>query len=509
MAKESFSSIQQVNKKGLMKKAVIIGGILIAVIAAATAIHMIGQNRKDNSVHNTEVPVPQPVPSSIRYYDPQIEETYQTGTDYIIMNQSNGNMIRVMQDGSVYLLDGNGNVIREITGTEREGIINDAIDLADLDSQVRIALSGIEDTIEPEEEPTAQDIRNQQEADTIQILEDEYDMTIDDFYRIIYDQGLTPSKYYELLSEGADMDQLIASAAAFRSDAEEENAAEESANQGMAADIGGASIEGDMESPIEYPDWMQMPDLTSGMQASLDSLSSAVAASSQQPPSAEEERHERVNGNQNQREWLEEHQNVPRTVNKIDDMCLTAGTVVPITLITGIDTDLPGEVIGQVRQNVYDSLTGSNILIPKGTRLIADYNDSVAFGQKRVQIAWREMITPDGYVFSLPGFQGVTGEGYSGVRDKYTSHFWEILGGAFLGSVINLGTGYVREQTELASNLMGTDALSLIASGVLDTSENLGEKYIDLIMDREPTIRIRAGFQTQLLVNQTIDLRRE
>lgn len=509
MAKDSFSSIQQVNRKGLMKKAVIIGGIIVAMIALATVLHLMRGGDEDEGTVAT-APTPPAVPSSIRYYNPATEEDYETGTNYIIMNQSDGTRLQVNADGTVYLLDELGNIILQYEGSEREGIIERALAISDEDVRAALALTGLEDTIEPPPaEPSYEDMRRMMEESIAATLEDSYGMSLDDFYGGIYAAGMTPDQFYAMIEGGTDQDLALAmTVSSIRN--QEEKDAQAAAQAGMSANVGSTIPDAaPVQDEIEYPDWLQTPDLTSGMQASLDSLSAAVAASNQSEQSDREILHEQVNGNRDQREWLDERQNVEMTHEKIDDWCLTAGTVVPITLITGINTDLPGEVVGQVRQNVYDSLTGRNILIPKGSRLIADYNDNITYGQKSVQIAWTELITPDGYVFTLPGFQGVDGQGFSGVEDKYNSHFWSILGGAFLGSVINMATGYTQEQLEMLDDLTQTEYITLLSSGMIDVTEDFASQRVEQMINRQPTIKIRTGYQTQLLVNQTIDLSRD
>lgn len=506
MAKDSFSNIQQINKSTLIKKGLIAVGIMAVVIAVATVIHVLGSGEEEKTQSQPLAPSSPALPSEIKYYNPTLSETYETGVNYIIMNQSNGNRIQVNADGTVYLLDENGNVIQTYTGSERENIIQEAISIANYDSQAAIALSGVEDTLEPVKEPTADDIRKMLEENTIAILEDQYGMTIDDFYKGIYDQGLTPDRFYQMLENGTDPELAISMTVAGIENSK--NSAEDDSDQVQSMEAFG-SVENEAEVEADYPDWLEMPDYTTGLQATMDTLNAAISASNQTAPSEAEQKWEHINGTGSKQDWISGKQSVEvGEATRIDKWDLVAGTVIPITLITGLNTDLPGEVVGMVRQNVYDSLTGSNLLIPKGSRVIADYNSSVTVGQKSVQIAWRQLITPEGYVYSLPGFQGVDGQGFTGVKDKYKSHFWSILGGAFLGSIINIGTGYIQDQAEAASNLAGMNELSLLSASVIDTSENLGMQYIEQMMNRQPTIIIRTGTQTQMLVNQTISFER-
>ena len=152
---------------------------------------------------------------------------------------------------------------------------------------------------------------------------------------------------------------------------------------------------------------------------------------------------------------------------------IAPGTVISMILRTGLNTDLPGQIMAEVTQNVYDSLTGSVLLIPKGTRLVASYSSSVTFGQQRVLIAWTQLIRPDGLILNLPGLPGIDAQGYTGYADKVNNHIWSLLGGTALASLISL-------------------------------AEN--EKYIDRLIDRQPTITIRPGRSIKLLVTQKLTL---
>ena len=511
MQKESFSNIQRIDRGSFFRKVVIVLGIAAAVIAVLIVVHSL-LSRDSTPQVVEEAPTPPAVPTDIRYYDPAEGESYSTGVDYIMMNRSDGTSVRVSQDGSVYLLDQYGNVVRQLTGAERQAALGQALDISSVDSQAAIALSGLDQhysTGTESEQPSlsAADIRAMMEDDTASYLMDEYGVTIDDFYKLLYDNGLTPEQYYQNLENGSSMDTLIDTAMASRGNAGETDAPQQ--GQDMQISFGTAEDTDDTSGSITLPSWMDTSDITETMNASMDTLAQAVMSTNQSQPSSQEQMRESVNRTNEQIQWLENQQNVELTSGRITNWDLVAGTVVPITLVTGLNTDLPGEVVGLVRQDVYDSLTGSTILIPKGTRLMANYNSSVAFGQKSVQIAWTQMITPDGYVFSLPGFQGVDPQGFTGVSDKYSSHFWSILGGAFLGSIINLGSGYTQQQLEMYDQLTNSDYATLLGTGMTDQIENFGQQYVNQMINRQPTIRIRTGTETLLLVNQTINLRRQ
>ena len=373
----------------------------------------------------------------------------------------------------------------------------------DTNANIKITLKG---NTESEKDKSASLAEEKEDTNSIdarltKVLEGK-GLTIEDFYGYVYDSGTTPSAFMRI-AEGYDgnLERLVN----LTIEAAEENAPD-SSTPTMSAGIENVNIAEPQGSSSDdsYPDWLQPVDPSASMNALMNALGAASGTVSDTALSWEA-----VNQNESQQSWLDEQQSGDVTASRIDKWYLAAGTVVPITIVTGIDTDLPGDVVGVVRQNVYDTLTGRNLLIPKGSRLIAAYNNSVAFGQKSVQIAWNQLILPDGYVFTLPGFQGVTGEGYAGNRDRYNSHFWEMLGGALLGTIIDYSTGYVADQAELASEVItGSDILSVLANSALGTSQSYMEDWIQLHMNRQPTIKIRPGYQTQLLVNQNISLKR-
>jgi type IV secretion system protein TrbI len=103
-----------------------------------------------------------------------------------------------------------------------------------------------------------------------------------------------------------------------------------------------------------------------------------------------------------------------------------AGTIIPTVLLTGLNSDLPGEVVGQVRENVYDTVTGNHLLIPQGSRLLARYDSMVAFGQERVLVCWNRLIRPDGTSVNLECMPGVDLAGYAGFADQVDHHWWRM-----------------------------------------------------------------------------------
>ena len=169
--KESFSEIQQVSRKDTLKRILGIGIVVAVIVGAAAAIRFINTEPAPE-VAPPEAPTPPPVPTSINYYDPSGEETYTTGVDYIIMTRD-GNRIRVGADGSVFLVDENGRIIRMLTGSERDRAIEQALEIQGYDSEVNIALSGLEDIVGPDEpvEPVVEPMTTEDMIEAAKLFE--------------------------------------------------------------------------------------------------------------------------------------------------------------------------------------------------------------------------------------------------------------------------------------------------------------------------------------------------
>jgi type IV secretory pathway VirB10-like protein len=118
---------------------------------------------------------------------------------------------------------------------------------------------------------------------------------------------------------------------------------------------------------------------------------------------------------------------------------LRAGFVVPATLISGINSDLPGQIMAQVAQNVYDTPTGKHLLIPQGSRLVGSYSSDVAYGQARVLVAWQRIVFPDGKAMDIGAMPGADSAGYAGFNDQVNNHYLRLFGSAFLMSGVTAG----------------------------------------------------------------------
>lgn len=175
---------------------------------------------------------------------------------------------------------------------------------------------------------------------------------------------------------------------------------------------------------------------------------------------------------------------------------LQAGSVIPAALITGIRSDLPGQIIAQVTENVYDSPTGSLLLIPQGTRIIGQYDDGVIFGQRRVLLVWNRLILPGGRSIVLERLPGADASGYAGLEDGVDYHWWDLMKAAGLSTLLAVGA-------ELATD--DEDRLiRAIRDGAQDTINQAGQQIIQRQLQVAPTLTIRPGFPVRILVTRDL-----
>ncbi|MEX8140007.1 TrbI/VirB10 family protein [Acinetobacter baumannii] len=180
-----------------------------------------------------------------------------------------------------------------------------------------------------------------------------------------------------------------------------------------------------------------------------------------------------------------------------------AGTVIPGVMISGINSDLPGQIIGQVRQAVYDSATGTNLLIPPGSRLVGTYDSSVTLGQTRALVAWQRLIYPDGSSLSLDNMPGTDMGGYAGYKDKVNNHYVKLFGSALFLSAFSAGVQLSQPQ---ATNGENYNSSQIIAGALGQQLGQLGMSMAQRNMDIQPTIEIRPGYQFNVMVTKDIIL---
>ncbi len=181
---------------------------------------------------------------------------------------------------------------------------------------------------------------------------------------------------------------------------------------------------------------------------------------------------------------------------------LKRGSVIPATLITGLNSDLPGRITAQVSQNVYDSATGYRLLIPQGAKLFGRYDSKVSFGQERVLVVWTDLIFPNGSTLQIGGMAGTDPEGYGGFQDKVDRHLWRTFGSAALVAIIGTGIDMsMPESSTLATQDTASDAAR---RNFAESFGRVAEETISKNLNVQPTINIRPGYKFNVLVDQDI-----
>jgi type IV secretion system protein VirB10 len=184
-----------------------------------------------------------------------------------------------------------------------------------------------------------------------------------------------------------------------------------------------------------------------------------------------------------------------------------AGTVIPGTLITGVNSDVAGEIIGQVREAVYDSATAEKILIPQGSKLIGTYNSHVEYGQDRVQVAWNRIIFPDQSSIDLAAMSGADMSGESGFQDQTDNHLFKIFGNAILASAFGSAAMLSQNIHQNNNNVnQGINPQQVVASQLgLQVSE-VGMEMVRRGLNIPPTIEIRPGYEFNIMANKDMIL---
>ena len=182
---------------------------------------------------------------------------------------------------------------------------------------------------------------------------------------------------------------------------------------------------------------------------------------------------------------------------------IKAGTIIPGVMITGINSDLPGNIVGQVRERVFDTVTGNHLLIPQGTKIFGVYDSNVTWGQERALIVWQRLIFPNGKSVNLSNMPGVDLTGQAGFKDKVNNHFGTLLKGVLLSSVAGAGAAIVTDDdNDDDDNDDASEAGKAAGIAVI----NIGNKFADKALDRQPTIEIRPGYRFNIMVHRDMIL---
>lgn len=179
---------------------------------------------------------------------------------------------------------------------------------------------------------------------------------------------------------------------------------------------------------------------------------------------------------------------------------LQAGAVIPAALITGLRSDLPGQVTAQVTEDVYDSPTGKILLIPQGARLVGQYDAQIAFGQTRALLVWNRLIMPNGRSIVLERQPGADTQGYAGLEDEVDNHWGTLFKAAILSTLLSVGS-----EAGMSGNNNGSLA-EAIQQGMSQSVNQTGQQVVSRSLNVQPTITIRPGFPVRVMVTHDLVL---
>ncbi|MDO7836283.1 TrbI/VirB10 family protein [Sphingobium sp. HBC34] len=221
-------------------------------------------------------------------------------------------------------------------------------------------------------------------------------------------------------------------------------------------------------------------------------------------PSAQEPAQQAAQGDQaskrafmaqaaNQRTVSVERLTAPASPNIVQ-----AGSIIPAALITGVRSDLPGQITAQVTANVYDSPTGRILLIPQGARLIGEYDSEIAAGQTRVLLSWNRLIMPDGRSIVLERQPGADGAGFAGLQDRVNQHWGNLLRAAAVSTLLGVGTELGADSED--------DLTRALRRGSQDTINQTGQQIVRRQLNVQPTLTLRPGHPLRVVLTRDLVL---
>jgi len=178
---------------------------------------------------------------------------------------------------------------------------------------------------------------------------------------------------------------------------------------------------------------------------------------------------------------------------------LSAGTVIAASLITGLNSDLPGLVTAQVTEHVFDSVTGRILLIPQSSRLIGSYDSMVAFGQRRALVVWQRIILPDGSSIRIDNVPATDVAGYAGLADEVDLHTWQLLKGVALSTLLGVGTELSLDDE--------SDLVEAVRESTQESASRAGDQIVRKNLDVQPTITVRPGWPLRVVLHKDLVLR--
>jgi type IV secretion system protein TrbI len=178
---------------------------------------------------------------------------------------------------------------------------------------------------------------------------------------------------------------------------------------------------------------------------------------------------------------------------------IMAGTLIPASLITGIQSDLPGMIVAQVTENVFDTVTGQHLMIPHGAKLIGSYDSKIGAAQERVRLIWHRLIRPDGTSLDLVDMPGTDTQGLAGIADQVDWHTQRLAKGALLATILQSGA-------QIASDRNESTLARAVREGLQGTVDQTAKRVIDKQIDVPPTITIRPGAEIRVIVTRDLSM---
>jgi type IV secretion system protein TrbI len=179
---------------------------------------------------------------------------------------------------------------------------------------------------------------------------------------------------------------------------------------------------------------------------------------------------------------------------------IMAGSLLAASLVTGLNSDLPGIAIAQITENVFDTVTGEHLLIPQGARLIGKYDSVIAFGQRRALVVWNRIILPNGDSVAIDNLPAVDGAGYAGLEDHVDMHSWQVLKGIGLATVFGISS-------ELTLGNSSDTIVQALRQSVQTNTNQAGQHMVERELDVQPTITVRPGWPLRVIVAKDLVLK--
>ena len=180
------------------------------------------------------------------------------------------------------------------------------------------------------------------------------------------------------------------------------------------------------------------------------------------------------------------------------------GTYIPITLVGGINSDLPGNLVAIVREDIYDTNTGTVRVIPAGSRLFGTFSSEVSWGQTRVQVVFNRLTLPNGKSINLGAMGAADLAGQSGLTGDVNMHLGKVIGSIIMAGIVGGADGALTNNGNHRKD--ENSALSKGGEESGRTAIETVDKYSSKILDVQPTITVKPGTRGTIVVEEDIIL---